>query len=160
MSSQELSFQTPVVERAYAYWASKRASDRLPSRADLRPEEIPLLLPYVFLVDVEWQPLAFRFRLVGTEITRLAQREYTGVRVNAEEYGPCWKIVFSTYSRVVYSARPEVAIWSAPWNDRDFLTYERLIAPLCSAGGEIGMLFGALHPITSELAGSDGTSAG
>ncbi len=150
MASEGLSFRTSVVERAFAYWSSKRTAGGLPSRADLRPEEIPRLLPYVFLVDVERAPMSFRFRLVGTEICRLAAREHTGVRVNLEEYGSSWASVFRTYSRVVHSANPEVAMRHAPWKSREFLIYEYLIAPLSSTRGVVDMLFGALYPIAGD----------
>src|SRR6185437_5426393 len=148
MVAGKLSFRTKTVERAYRYWASKCGPGRMPRRSDIRPEEIPSLLPHVFLVDVRRDPLEFSFRIIGTEICSLAGRDYTGLRVNAEEYGPDWKSVFEVYWQVVHSATPEVTVRYAPWADREFLLYERLIAPLSSDGVTIDMLFGTLHQIT------------
>jgi hypothetical protein len=150
MVTRKLSFRTEIVERAFRYWSSKCRDGRLPRRADLRPEEMPLLLPHVFLVDVTHAPLEFRFRIVGTEICNLAGRDYTGARVNEKEYGPDWKSIFEVYWRVVHSAKPEVAVRRAPWLAREFLRYERLIAPLSSDGAAVDMLFGALHQITDD----------
>ena len=61
--------KTSVVRQALAYWRSKQVDSRLPSRSDIRPEEVPRLLPYLFLVDVTRRPIGFRFRLVGTAFT-------------------------------------------------------------------------------------------
>ena len=151
MSSSIGSFETNLVERAYLYWESK-AARRIPSRHDLLPEEMTALLPHVFLIDVEPAPLGFRFRLVGSEIGRWAQREYSGVRINELEYGPAWRSVFDAYARVVSSRKAEVARYRAPWVGREFLRYERLIAPLSSDGDRVDMLFGALYPIPSPRA--------
>jgi hypothetical protein len=150
MSLDRTSFRTSVVEQAFRYWSSKCKPGRLPSRADLRPEEIPLLLPHVFLVDVTQAPLGFRYRLVGTAITALAGRGYTGVRLNRAEYGPDWKSVFEVYCRVVGTATPEVALRPAPWPTREFLHYERLIAPLATDGATVTMLFGAVQQVSGD----------
>jgi hypothetical protein len=147
MSLNRSSFRTSIVESAYRYWASRSTPGRLPSRADLKPEEIPFLLPHMFLVDVQGAPLGFRFRLVGTEITRLASREYTGVSLNEQAYGPGWHAVFADYAQVVRTKTPRLTIRSAPWAGREFLVYERLIAPLSTTGEAVDMLFGALHPV-------------
>jgi hypothetical protein len=148
MTTRGLSFRTAIVERAFLYWSSKCKADRPPSRADIRPEEIPQLLPHVFLVDVTQASLDFRFRVVGTGICELAGRDYTNAGVNAQEYGPHWKSVFEVYWRVIYTATPEVAVRRAPWLTREFLRYERLIAPLSTDGATVDMLFGALHQVT------------
>jgi hypothetical protein len=35
----------------YAYWFSKRGSRSMPARGDVNPVDIPLLLPYLILVE-------------------------------------------------------------------------------------------------------------
>jgi hypothetical protein len=152
MPTNRTSFQTSVIELAFRYWSSKRVGGRLTSRRDVRPEEIPQLLPHVFLVDVRHAPLGFRFRLVGTEICRLAAREYTGAWVNERDYGPNWRSVFDDYERVVRTAKPDLATCRAPWLGREFVVYERLLAPLSGDGTTVDMLFGALHPIAQSTA--------
>lgn len=143
-------FKTVVVREAYAYWLGKCVRGRLPARADLRPEEMRAFLPFLFLVDVGHDPLAFRFRLVGTKITEWAEKEYTGVPVDEAAYGPQWQRVFDTYAAIVAGRRPQLDIWDAPWVSREFVRYERLIAPLSSDGQTIDMLFGALHILPPE----------
>lgn len=143
-------FKTAVVRQAYAYWLGKCVRGRLPARADLRPEEMRAFLPFLFLVDVGQDPRTFRFRLVGTKITEWAGKEYTGLAVEEASYGPHWRRVFDTYAAIVDSRRPQLDIWDAPWASREFVRYERLIAPLSSDGQTIDMLFGALHILPAE----------
>jgi hypothetical protein len=148
-------FKTRVVRQAFEYWAGKAAGDRLPSRADIRPEEIPALLPYVYLVDVMYGPLSFRFRLAGTAIRDWAGREFTGVRINEQEYGPQWKHIFDQYQEVVLTRAPTYAEYHAPWAEREFLYYERVVAPLSSDGKIVDTLFGALHTVPRKRGGAD-----
>jgi len=143
-------FRTASVEAAFYYWSSKCGAEGLPGRADVRPDEMRAVLPHVFLVDVRHAPLEFRFRLVGTNICRLAGRNYTGHRLNEDEYGPHWGSVHQAYRRAVETAAPNVETRHAPWAGREFFFYERLIAPLSSDGRTVDMLFGALQQISEE----------
>src|SRR3546814_7729132 len=51
----------------YDYGAGKRGGRVYPTRADIRPEEIKRLRPFVLLLDVLDEGRHFRFRLVGTD---------------------------------------------------------------------------------------------
>ena len=146
MPYQPDQFRTGIVRRAYEYWLEKCANGRLPARPDIRPEELTDILPWVFLVDVQCSPVSFRFRLVGSEISRLAGVEYTGVVVNRADYGMHWARIHRDYLRVVQTKQPSYVDGEAPWNDREFLHRERIIMPLSSDGERVDVLFGALHP--------------
>lgn len=147
MTLDHLEFKSSVVRDAYEYWRRKRTGARLPSRRDIKPEEVAHLLPYLFLVDVTSAPVGFRFRLVGTEIIRWAAREYTGVGLNETEYGPHWRRVFDAYLLSVRTRTAQHSEYTAPWVSREFFYYERVIAPLSNDGETVDMLFGALYPV-------------
>lgn len=66
------------LRRLYEYWEEKRAGRRAPARCDIDPTEIPDLLGYVNIFDVQDNPRDFRVRLNGTEVTRVLGREVTG----------------------------------------------------------------------------------
>lgn len=68
----------PLVRRFYEYWRNIAPPGRLPGRQHLAPEDIVPLLSRLWMLDVFRDPLRFRFRLVGTDITRSVQRELTG----------------------------------------------------------------------------------
>jgi hypothetical protein len=141
------SFKTQALQRIAAYWLSKVQGDRLPSRSDIHPEDIVPDLPYLYLVDIEHDPLAFRFRLVGTAICLWAGRDYTGVAVNEPDYGAQWQSIFDDYRGVMETKMPTRSERGAPWTSKEYHQYERFLAPLASDGSKVDMIFGALHVI-------------
>src|SRR5688572_27444072 len=67
------------VHRLHEYWRSKAgAQGSVPRRRDIDPTELPDLLPNLMLLDVERNPLRFRYRLVGTRIVDFSYRDFTG----------------------------------------------------------------------------------
>ena len=56
------------LRQLYEYWTGKRKSGRWPLGADIDPEELAPLLPFVMLVDVLDDGRHFRFRLIGTDV--------------------------------------------------------------------------------------------
>lgn len=73
----------------YDYWDGKRAGRPWPSRADIDPLDIPLLLKYLLLIEIErLQPMRIRFRLVGTNFHRFFGRDLTGKTRDEAELRP------------------------------------------------------------------------
>jgi hypothetical protein len=69
----------PLVRQFYDYWLRIAPPGRLPGRQHIRPEDIVPLLSRLWMLDVFRDPPRFRYRLVGTAITRSVQRELTGL---------------------------------------------------------------------------------
>ena len=86
------------------YWYSKAAPGRLPSRQDIKLEELRDLAPQIAIVDVLAQPLQFRFRLFGTNLAALAGRDLTGMVLS--EQGCDGGQTFSDYKSVVEAPQP------------------------------------------------------
>ena len=57
----------PDLRELYRYWSGKRGMRSFPARAEIAPDEIKRLLPFVLLVDVLDGGRHFRYRLVGTD---------------------------------------------------------------------------------------------
>jgi hypothetical protein len=138
-------FKTPKVRQAYEYWLSKSAGGLLPSRSDIKPQELRGLLPSIFLIDVTQVPLTFTFRVVGTQLTQWAGREYTGFAFSDGDGEPNWKLVFDDYRSVVEKRLPRRDERKAPWVSNEFYRFERMVAPLSNSGSTVDVLFGALH---------------
>lgn len=67
-------------ERIHAfhrYWLSKCGSAAVPLRSSIEPLEIPRLLPYIALTEIE-TPLRVRYRLVGTKVVESHGSDFTG----------------------------------------------------------------------------------
>ncbi|MEZ5669725.1 MAG: PAS domain-containing protein [Alphaproteobacteria bacterium] len=58
----------PLIEAGIKYW-QKLARDRaMPRRRELDPTDIPRLLPYTILLDIQHDPLDFYIRVAGQHI--------------------------------------------------------------------------------------------
>lgn len=53
----------------------------VPLRADLDPADLRGLLSNIMIIEVEQQPLRFRYRLVGTRVVELNKVDFTGLHL-------------------------------------------------------------------------------
>jgi hypothetical protein len=128
----------------YDYWRSIRpAPGRLPGRQHFQPIDIPRLLKWIWLVDVQRTPLRFKYRLVGTEHVDAAGSNPTGRWY--DEVHP--RFVQSTaYPQFVAAVeRTQVAFYRGPpvyVIEQHYKTIERLILPMAQDGSTVDMLLG------------------
>ena len=84
---------SPVVHAALDYWRSKCGVERLPSRRDIDPVEIPRLLPHILLSEIWQEPFLVRYRLTGTALVEIYGFDYTGSYQAAFLNGLGWNLV-------------------------------------------------------------------
>ena len=128
----------------FIYWRDQAAGTPFPSRADIDPSDIPLLLPDVFLADVLREPDApvdFRYRLIGTGIVEI-EGEWTGARLSRvladrERFDLLWQQYDAAAAGVASFRREKVL-----WQEEKHLVYEVLLLPLSSDGKTVDMLLG------------------
>ncbi len=58
-----------LIQHFHRLWLQVCSNGRLPSRADIDPNNFKRILPNVILVDIERDPFRVRYRLCGTRIT-------------------------------------------------------------------------------------------
>jgi hypothetical protein len=94
------------VRRMHDYWTSKCTPERpIPRRTDINVEELRDILPLLTIVEVEYEPLRFRYRLVGTRVVEYNHLEFTGRYLG--EIG--WKeeeMLLGAYAKAVTERRP------------------------------------------------------
>lgn len=80
MRVDEIELAGELFAAAHAHWQSLCGPGRsYPQRAELDPLNIPRrVLPHSELIEVQAEPLDFRYRLIGTEIDRISRSSYTG----------------------------------------------------------------------------------
>lgn len=130
--------------RLFAYWQGKRHGDRLPSRGDIRPEEMKPFLPIVYLVDVLGDD-QFRYRLLGTEIVDYARRNMTGHILSPATHGPTFEQMRAVY-RSACEGKALVFRRRARALDRDdaLVRVDGIVLPLSSDGRSVDMLLGGM----------------
>jgi len=130
------------LQQLYDYWRLLAPGEGLlPGRQHFDPLHIPALLPWVWMIDVYRAPLRFKFRLVGTEHTRLSGRDVTG-RWMDEVHRDATKV--ETYPQLVAAAeRAEIGYRRGPPlfpEQGEFSEMERLLLPMARNGRDVDML--------------------
>lgn len=134
----------PRFQQLYDYWHGIRGRRAMPSRQDIDPLELKGLLGWLLLIDVEWAPLRFRFRLIGTEIVAIRGVDLTG-RYLDESIFPAQDIVLRFNSRV--ASEPCIGFQSALDTMREGRAgcISRLSLPLSSDGARVNMIIGGFE---------------
>ncbi len=134
-----------VQKELFEYWKSKSSLTRLPSRKDIQPEEIVPLLPHVGLINV-LGPRNFSYRLIGTAMVELFDKDFTGQIVAAAKPGSYGRFLMDLYAETVALKCP---IYSRSQflyrGDRGLIT-KRLLLPLVDEKKRVNMLLFSTMP--------------
>lgn len=126
-----------LVKLLHAWWDAARGPADVPDRADLRPDEMKPLLPFLFIADAEHDPFRVRYRLAGTRATEVTGFDITGryldELLSAEPDQP-W---MDHYRRVYHTRKPLLGATTVPTSDGKLFTYEFGIFPLRNGGETI-----------------------
>lgn len=134
----------------YDYWLSIRPSPGLlPGRRNFHPTDVPQLLQWIWLVDVQRKPLRFKYRLVGTAHVDDAASNPTGQSYDAVH--PRFRSSSAYPQFVAVAEQAQVAFYCGPpvyVIDYEHKTIERLILPMAQNGSDVDMLLAitALDP--------------
>jgi hypothetical protein len=133
----------------YDYWLGKQRAlgdtEMLPARRDLDPViDIPRLVPHLMLMDVQADPLDFRYRLVGSALRRHMSQDWTGRFLSDIPFQRAGSMVWDNNVRVLSDRRPLLARPPYIGPHKDFLFVESVILPLAGDGQTIDMLMFAV----------------
>lgn len=129
--------QAPKSEYTRAFrdhWRSLCGDQPMPPRSALDPLDVIKLLPHIVLVDVLRDPLQFRYRLVGTFVTGLAERDATGRFLDRKLYGPNLDAMIWPHLQVVESCAPVATLSGVLFAERDWHSVENMFVPFGSKG--------------------------
>lgn len=135
------------LRRLVDHWEGLRASDGLPTRQDVRPENLRFMLPQVMLVDVHRRPtgapapaeFSFRFRLVGTRIEETGHPGLQGHWAHELNPLPYRRLVLQAYCEAVREAAPNFYRLALD-HAKQKLRYERVTLPLADDGRTVDTL--------------------
>src|SRR6266581_7390692 len=136
-------FAEPRLSRFYEYWLECRGARRFPKRGDIDPIDFSYLLGNILLVDVLWNPLRFRMRVHGTEMTRRAGYDLTGKFLDTLPIADYRNYVIDRCTGLAESGEPAL-IQHDRVLDGQRRRYEALWLPLSENGVDVTMLLGAL----------------
>lgn len=132
-------------------WQDKRAGRTLPSRADLDPNELKRHLSSLFITEA-LDDGDFRYRLIGTAVTRAMRRDVTGLRLSEayrpDDAGP----LLGLYRKLCQARRPHWRAGRMHWNDTEFSLFEAVFLPLGADGETVDQVLASISfsPETSD----------
>lgn len=128
----------------FEYWSSIPRASGLPARRQVDPIDIsPKLLPNIMLIEPDGVPPRFRFRLLGTGITRFAGRDNTGKWMHQLYDDFEGNLSHQALCRVVRDGVPDYRS-GRPVNVKlgDWVYVERIYLPLAENGRTVDMILG------------------
>ena len=135
----------------HKYWLSIRPSGGLPSRKHLDPTDIPLIVSWLFLVDVKDNGNSspdFFYRLIGTSNASLIGKDATGQTVDEAFDRSAARVIINQYKKTIDTRNPTFWRTEVPTEERRFIRCFRGVFPLSGNGQRIDMLAGMLVPVT------------
>lgn len=144
---QSLQIQSGIIREGVAEWDRLRAGRAQPLRSDIDPLTLPRrLLPYILLIDVTDHDLPdFRWRLIGTHITEVMQRDSTGSDWRALYDEADFAKVSLGPRYVLETGVPCRTLTRAPTDNRQFLSIESVDLPLSTDGQRTDMIMAFSH---------------
>jgi hypothetical protein len=137
---EALNLESERLKQMLALWELKRGSKDIPNRADFDIGELMQFDGRVALIDVEHDPMRFRFRLVGTHITQTLERDSTGQYLD-ELYSPeLLAVAVKSYEFCVERKRPIRAFGHMAHADKDYVRFEAIDMPLSLTGDRVEVI--------------------
>ena len=132
MSLAEPEVRGALLRELYSHWNAKRGNQPFPSRKDVRPLDVPELLPFMIVSDVERDAgMRFRIRAAGGHFEATIGQKLAGTYV-----GECGTIpievsetLLAQYRECAELGRPIVHRQTYPFDGKNH-SYERLLLPL------------------------------
>jgi hypothetical protein len=143
----------PPVRPLYDYWRQECGGGLPVPKQKIDALALPLgLLPNILLVDVLSDPPDFRYRLIGTEITRFVGRDSTGRLLSEIPYPEnVGERITKIYSAVAHAGEVLYVEDPADWASKDFVQMATLLLPATSDGRQIDLIFGAVMAVSREI---------
>lgn len=131
------------LRRLYDYWEAKRGERVAPTRRDINPVEIPDLLGFVNIYEVQEGPRDFKVRLNGSEVAEMLGQEITGKYCSTVISGPDAVRCKAAFDICVDRCSPAIVETSLAFCDKPYITQTMIVLPLSSAGERVDMIITA-----------------
>lgn len=145
---------SPISRRGYGIWQEACGGEGKADVADLTPERLVSILPYVYLVDVlsgEGER-DFRYRLVGTDIVSHTEADNTGRRLSEISWQGSQATLIRLYDLATQSGVPSVQRIAYPSKIGSRLWYETLVMPMAvEPKGPVTRLLGVAEHFSQSV---------
>lgn len=99
----------PILGGVLSLWRAKLPEGGFPAKSDLDPTEMQAdALPNIILMDVQEEPRRYRYRLTGTAIDRIQNRNLTGTYVDENRPEELRRILLHDLDDLVETGAPHL----------------------------------------------------
>ncbi|UTW55997.1 PAS domain-containing protein [Kordiimonas sp. SCSIO 12610] len=139
------SLKSDMTKGLMAHWHQIKGHKPMASRLDFNPAEVePQILPHIILFDVFYEPLDFRYRVVGTKVVRYSSRDYTGENLSDIEHQREGSHLWKMLKQTVLEQKPMVACSPYAGPQKDFMASEDVLMPLTDEQGKVRYILAAV----------------
>jgi hypothetical protein len=132
--------RSPMVRMLHAWWLAHRGAHGIPDRRDFDPAALRVLLPNLFITDVEPEPFRIRYRLVGTKAVRTIGFDITG-RYLDELLAATPEVPWLDYYKTVYESRmPLLGAVEVSARSGGTFAYEFGLFPLAQGSAKVAQI--------------------
>jgi hypothetical protein len=134
--------KSEMVAAVEAKWEAVRGTRAFPARRDVDPIAFQPWLPYLSLVEIHPaegnETLRVRYRLVGTEVARFAEHDFSNTWLDETGWDPqIITVNRALYRRVWESRKPVFGLSLVDWDKREEYSFEWGLFPLSEDGHDI-----------------------
>jgi hypothetical protein len=130
----------PFLEELLALWRARRGERLMPARHDFDAVELMRFGGRIALIDVEYDPKRYRFRLIGSKMTEVLGRDCTGAYVD-DLYDPAfYHTAVEPYEIVLRDRKPVTSHGNMKRMGKEFLRFQSLDLPLSRDGERVDMI--------------------
>lgn len=139
----------PGLHRLFAYLEAKRGNREFAARRDIDPLDFPYVLGNIVLFDVLYQPLRFRYRLVGSLIVARVGYDMTGRFLHEHPHPSYRDYMLECYTEMIRSRSPSGGNYDL-FMDREIKRYQCIRVPLSDDGRTIDRVISAAVPVAAR----------
>ncbi|HVM86429.1 MAG TPA: PAS domain-containing protein [Candidatus Binatia bacterium] len=119
-------------------WERLRGARAFPARRDIDPVAFKEALPYLSLVDIHEAPFRVHYRLVGTEVARFAEQDFSNLWLEDTGWEPrIIEVNRALYRRLWETRAPVFGLSLVDWDRRQKYCFEWGLFPLSDDGDHV-----------------------
>jgi len=134
--------KSDMIAAVQTKWNAVRGTREFPTRRDIDPVAFQSWLPYLSLIELhigaDPDTLRVRYRLVGTEVARFAQEDFSNTWLDETGWRPQLIAVnLALYRRLWETRKPVFGLSLVDWDNRQKYSFEWGLFPLSEDGHDI-----------------------
>jgi hypothetical protein len=133
----------PMVLEILNYWYARRGDRLMPRPQDMDPVDFARHMPNLMMIQVDHDPFALTYRLIGEEVTQVHGTNYRGRSVKDvnEVRSDLGSLLHELYKAVALLRRPVGVGGGLEFMGRGHMTFEAAYMPLSFEGERTDRIF-------------------